>query len=163
MLSDDNKTISDVNYSSGFMKLLFKHFEWYAKEHNYSVIKLSDSDKNELKELKKLEVGADKYKTAVDGVAKLADRIIEIEKFEAEKEELAKNQKNNENEASLKIKQLANERQDRLIRNCIEGGKVVLGLGFAAWAFVASMNFEKEGTVTTLIGRGFINKLLHKN
>lgn len=51
MLSDDNKTISDVNYSSGFMKLLFKHFEWYAKEHNYSVIKLSDSDKNELKEL----------------------------------------------------------------------------------------------------------------
>ena len=121
---------------------------------------LREEFQNELKELKKLEVGADKYKTAVDGVAKLADRIIEIEKFETEKEELEKNQKNQDIENSLKIEQLASEKQDRLIRNCIEGGKVILGLSFAAWAFVASMNFEKEGTLTTEGGRSALKSLL---
>ena len=79
-------------------------------------------------------------------MTKIADRIIEIEKIEAEQ--------------ALKAKQAKDERKDRIVRNVIEGTKVVGGFGLAAWAFVASMNFEKEGTLTTQGGRSAINQLL---
>lgn len=113
---------------------------------------------DQLEELSKTEVGSEKYKIAVDGVTKLADRIIEIEKNEqdASLKEIART-----DESELKAEQLADERRDRLIRNVIEGVKVVGGLGVTAWAFVASMNFEKEGRLfSTEGGRSAMRSLL---
>ena len=112
---------------------------------------------NEIGGLEKLELGSDEYDSTVDGVCKLADRIIEIEKLESEK-----NEKNRQREidVNLKVDQIENEDRDRRIRNCIEGTKVIGGFGLAAWAFVASMNFEKEGTLTTEGGRSALRQLL---
>ena len=121
---------------------------------------LTEEFESELKELKKLKVGSDDYKIAVDGISKLADRIIEIDKFEAEKEETVKDQNNKDRETELKFSQLEADKKDRLIRNCIEGGKIVAGFGLAVWAFIASMNFEKEGTLTTEDGRSALRSLL---
>lgn len=98
------------------------------------------------KELGEAELMSEHYKSATDGMTKLADRIIEIEKLEAEQ--------------ALKEQQAKVEKRDRIVRNVIEGTKVVGGFGLAAWAFVASMNFEKEGTLTTQGGRSAINQLL---
>ena len=39
---------------------------------------LHDEIKAELEELSKLEVGSDKYETAVNGISKLMDRAIEM-------------------------------------------------------------------------------------
>lgn len=118
---------------------------------------LSEEFHNELKELRKLKVGTDEYRIAVEGVTKLADRIIEIEKNE---QEASIKEISRQDENELKAAQLEDEKRAQLIRNWIEGIKIVGGLGFAAWAFVASMNFEKEGTLTTEGGRNALRQLL---
>lgn len=114
---------------------------------------------DEIKELNKMEVGSDTYKTTVDGVTKLADRFIEIEKLEIDREFKASNQSIDEN---LKSAEMENEKKDRLIKNCLTGLSIITGVGLTVWGTVKSLKFEEEGTVTTIVGRGFINKLLPK-
>ena len=114
---------------------------------------------DEIKELNKMEVGSDTYKTTVDGVTKLADRFIEIEKLEIDREFKASNQSIDE---GLKLAEMENEKKDRLIKNCLTGLSIITGVGLTVWGTIKSLKFEEEGTVTTIVGRGFINKLLPK-
>lgn len=120
---------------------------------------LSEEIESEFKELKKMEVGSEQYKTAVDGITKLADRVIEIEKLEADT-----NEKKNArlSDSDFKQEQLRDEKKDRLIRNGIAAAGIVIPSVITIWGTVKSFQFEKEGTVTTIMGRGFINKLLPK-
>lgn len=113
----------------------------------------------ELERLKEVKPGTEEYKVAVDGVTKLLDRAIEIKKFDAETSEKAKIT-NIDN--GLKLQQMSDERKDRLIKNCIAIGGIVVPTLVTIWGTVKSIEFEKEGTITTIMGRGFINKLLPK-
>ena len=110
---------------------------------------------DELQALNEVEVGTDEYKASVDGVTKLLDRAIEIEKHEAEMKE-------REAERIAKNIQVAEEQKDRVVKNCISAGGVVLPLLVTIWGTLKSFKFEQDGTVTTIMGRGFINKLLPK-
>ena len=110
---------------------------------------------DELQALSVIEVGTDEYKSSVDGVTKLLDRAIEIEKHEAEMKE-------REAERIAKNIQVAEEQKDRVVKNYISAGGVVLPLLVTIWGTLKSFKFEKDGTVTTIMGRGFINKLLPK-
>ena len=110
---------------------------------------------DELQALNEIEVGTDEYKSSVDGVTKLLDRAIEIEKHEAEMKE-------REAERITKNIQVAEEQKDRVVKNYISAGGVVLPLLVTIWGTLKSFKFEKDGTVTTIMGRGFINKLLPK-
>ena len=110
---------------------------------------------DELQALTEIEVGTDEYKSSVDGVTKLLDRAIEIEKHEAEMKE-------REAERIAKNIQAAEEKKDRVVKNYISAGGVVLPLLVTIWGTLKSFKFEKDGTVTTIMGRGFINKLLPK-
>ena len=110
---------------------------------------------DELQALNEIEVGTDEYKSSVDGVTKLLDRAIEIEKHEAEMKE-------REAERIAKNIQVAEEQRDRVVKNYISAGGVVLPLLVTIWGTLKSFKFEKDGTVTTIMGRGFINKLLPK-
>lgn len=110
---------------------------------------------DELQVLNEIEVGTDEYKSSVDGVTKLLDRAIEIEKHEAEMKE-------REAERIAKNIQAAEEQKDRVVKNYIAAGGVVLPLLVTIWGTLKSFKFEQDGTVTTIMGRGFINKLLPK-
>ena len=110
---------------------------------------------DELQALNEIELGTDEYKSSVDGVTKLLDRAIEIEKHEAEMKE-------REAERIAKNIQVAEEQKDRVVKNYISAGGVVLPLLVTIWGTLKSFKFEKDGTVTTIMGRGFINKLLPK-
>lgn len=112
---------------------------------------------NQLEEVSKMEVGTEKYKITMDGVTKLADRIIEIEKCEAESDIAEETRVNNE---LSKAEELRIDKRDKIIRIVIEGVKVVGGFGLTAWAFVAAMNFEKEGVLTTEGGKAALRSLL---
>lgn len=118
---------------------------------------LIEEFEDEVKGLRTLQLGSEEYKVTVDGVTKLADRIIAIENHA---QEASAKQISQINENEVKATQLADDRRDKMIRNCIEGVKVVGGFALAAWAFVASMNFEKEGTLTTEGGRSALRQLL---
>ena len=120
---------------------------------------LMDAIETDFEELNKMEVGTDKYEKTINGLTKLVDRAIEMEKFDSEHKD-----KKNQLKADEKLKQvqMEEEKKDRLIRNCISVAGIVIPSILTVWGTLKSLKFEEEGTVTTLIGRGFINKLLPK-
>lgn len=120
---------------------------------------LHDEILNEFEELKKLGIGSDEYRTAVDGISKLLDRAIEYDKLDAECNE---NQLNRGFDEDYKLRQAEDEKQDRRIKNIITIVGIAVPSAITIWGTIKSLNFEKEGTVTTIMGRGFINKLLPK-
>lgn len=46
---------------------------------------LNEEIKNEFNDLKKMELGSETYKTTVDGLTKLVDRAIELERIDVSK------------------------------------------------------------------------------
>ena len=114
---------------------------------------------SEVEALGNLELGTEQYKTTVDGVTKLVDRALEIEKIDIEAEE---RERSREIETNLKIQQMEDDKKDRKVKNGIAIGSTLLGVVVTVWGTLKTLKFEEEGTVTTLMGRGFINKLLPK-
>lgn len=119
---------------------------------------LIDEFNDEMEEISKLQVGGSEHKQAVDSVTKLADRIIEIEKLEIESDEKIQ-ARIEENE--LRLQQLQDEKKDRKMKNGIAIGTGLLSLLAYGLAFIGSMNFEKEGTLTTQGGRDSLKKLFN--
>ena len=99
-------------------------------------------------DLAELDPSSKEYSAAVDSVTKLMDRAIEIEKIEA-------SETHNE-------KQMKEDRKSRLVKNCIDVGSIVLPLAVTIWGAKASFKFEETGTITTGIGRKFMDKLISK-
>lgn len=121
--------------------------------------KLHEEIARELDKLNGIEVGSEKYKTTVDGISKLMNQAVEIEKIGIESKDKAENLKN---DICLRTKQMSDEKRDRLIKNIISAVSIVITSGITIWGTYKTFQFEKEGTITTIIGRGFINKLLPK-
>lgn len=110
--------------------------------------KLHEELADELDFLRGMELGSEAYKVAVDGWTKLADRAIEMERLNSENAE--------------KERARDDERKDRWIRHGLTAVGIVLPVVVTIWGTVKSFEFEKEGTITTLMGKGFMNKLLPK-
>ncbi|WP_407450065.1 hypothetical protein [Fibrobacter sp.] len=121
--------------------------------------RLVDEIESEFEELESMEVGSDKYRNTVDGLTKLVDRAIEIKKIDAEQSEKIRAQNAEED---FKRQQMQEDKKDRWIRNGIAAAGVVLPTLVTVWGALKTFQFEETGTVTTSIGRGFINKLLPK-
>lgn len=120
---------------------------------------LYDEIATEFEKLSQLTPGSEEHKATADTLVKLMDRAIEIDKVDrdcAEKEEARKS------EELLKQQQLEDEKKDRLIKNILSIAGIALPLLVTIWGTKVSLEFEKEGTFTTIMGRGFINKLLPK-
>lgn len=120
---------------------------------------LREEIKNELGELSRMKVGDDEYKATVDGITKLVDRVIEFKKID---NDLIDKAEAREIETDLKMKELTDEKRNRFTQNCLTGLSIVSGVALTVWGTVKSIEFEKEGTITTIMGRGFIQKLLPK-
>lgn len=120
---------------------------------------LRDEIQNELEELGKCQLGTEEYRNRVDGATKLIDKAIEMERLNIEKEN---KEKDRELEKTLKTQQMEEERKDRKLRNGVAIAGIVIPAGITIWGTLKTFAFEKDESVTTLIGRGFINKLLPK-
>ena len=120
---------------------------------------LHEEIQNEFEELKKIEVGSDKYKTAVDGLTKLMDRAIEIDKLNVGAEERldARNI-----DAELRQEQLEADVKDRKVRNTISVLGIVIPTAVTIWGTLKSLKFEESGTITTNAGRNFMNRIFKK-
>lgn len=119
---------------------------------------LHEEIQSELEELSKIEVGSEKYKVAVDGVSKLMDRAIEIDKLNADAQEKIESR---ETELNLKLKQMEEDKKDRKARNTI----ALVGIGIPAavsiWGTLKTLKFEEVGTVTTLAGKEHLRKIFN--
>ena len=118
---------------------------------------LNEEIRSELDELKGCELGTEKYKTTVDGITKLMDRAIELEKVGLEAED---KRRKNEMDERLRLEEMKKEQKDRFVKNAISVAGILIPSVITIWGTIASFQFEEEGTVTTLIGKGFVNKLL---
>lgn len=103
--------------------------------------------------LHKMDVGTEEYKLTVDGVTKLADRIIAIEK--------------NERDAEMREWQLGNETEsinaqiktDRK-RNWVEVAKIAVPTIGAFTMGIISMKWEKLDTITSTAGKNALREIL---
>ena len=109
----------------------------------------------EFSKLSQMEVGTETYKTTVDGLTKLIEKVIEIDKNENDIQ-------TKKAEEAFKKQQIEDENKDRLVKNIIAAAGIVIPVGVTIWGTLMSFKFEEEGTITTIMGRGFINKLLPK-
>lgn len=103
---------------------------------------------DKFEDLSKLDPGSKEYAAVADSVTKLMDRRLEIEKIES-------------SEAQAE-KQMKEDRKTRLAKNLIDISAIVLPLAVTIWGAKASFRFEEEGTITTAIGRKFMDKLIKK-
>jgi hypothetical protein len=121
---------------------------------------LEEEVKSQLEGLKDIEMGTDEYKATVDGVVKLADRVIKIKELDYDASDKIDAR---ETEVAIKKQQMKEEKNDRIIRNGIAIAGIVIPTAVTIWGTIKSIKFEQEGTITTIMGRGFIQKLLpHK-
>ena len=120
---------------------------------------LQDEIKDELQGLSTLELGSDQYKVTTDGIAKLMDRAIEMDKLN---EELHERRANRNEDLELKYRQIDAEIRDRKIKNVITVAISGVGTVVTIWGTLKTLKFEEVGTVTTIAGRNFINNIFKR-
>jgi hypothetical protein len=103
---------------------------------------------NEFDKLSTLEPESKEHAVVVESIVKLMDRAIELDKLEES--------------ATHNEKKMHEEKVARLIKNLIDIGGVVLPLAVTVWGACVSFEFEKSDSVTTAIGRKFMDKLIKK-
>ena len=101
----------------------------------------------------------DEYKVAVDSIMKLLDRAIEMDKIDADREE---RKEIRESEEQSKKESAKDEKKHYIIDKIITVSGIVIPIVVTIWGTNKTLKFEETGTVTTIMGRGFINKLLPK-
>lgn len=118
-------------------------------------VMLNDEIKSELNELGKLEVGTEEYKIAVEGITKLMDRAIEINKINTDV------QYKMEIENGFKEKQMELDEKDRKVRNILTALGIILPTGVSIWGTLKTLKFEEVGTITTVAGKEHVRKLFN--
>ena len=120
---------------------------------------LNDEIVSEIENLNKVPLGSEEHKIAADALAKLLDKSIEMDKLDLEYQDKADSREAANN---LKRIEIEEEKKDRRVKNILTGVSVVGGFAVTIWGAIKSLEFEKTGTITTIMGRGFIQKLLPK-
>jgi hypothetical protein len=120
---------------------------------------LLEEIEDELNDLSGLNMGSEEYKVSVDGVTKLMDRAIEMQKIELESKD---KEIERENENQYRKEQAKMETVDRWLKHGTAIAAIVIPTAVTIWGTIKSLKFEEEGTITTIMGRGFITKLLPK-
>jgi hypothetical protein len=116
----------------------------------------------ELEVLESMETNSEDYKIMVEGLTKLIDRSMELEKIEISKAQEAEKIKNEAEKMKIEAEQAKTNKIFQWIGYGISAAGIVIPVAVTIWGTKVTLNFEKEGTVTTMMGRGFINKLLPK-
>lgn len=120
---------------------------------------LHNEIENEFNELSKLEVGTEKYNSAVDGIAKLVDRAIAIDKLNAE---MDTKHDDREIDTEFRTRQMDEEKKDRRVRNGIAVAGIVIPTAVTIWGTLKTLKFEEVGTVTTNAGREFMKRIFSR-
>lgn len=133
-----------------------------------------------LREMSNMDVDTDKYKAASDAVAKLTDRLDELDKStiqwseqtkedarqEAElklkREQFEHEKKVHEDDEALKKKQIKEERLKMVVNVVLTSLGIIVPAGVTIWATNKTLKFEETGTFTTAAARGLIPRLFSK-
>lgn len=120
---------------------------------------LEDEIRDEFEALRKIEVGSDTYRATVEGLTKLVDRKIEMDKAEVDaRERIIK--RNDDNE--FREMQFADDRKDRAIRNGLTAATLVVTTGTTIWGILKSLKieFKDNEMVTSTVGKELMKRVI---
>ena len=120
---------------------------------------LDEAIESGFEDLKGMTAGSKEYNLAVESIAKLIDKSNDIEQFYFESNEKFHGREFDE---AFKKTQAEKEDRDRKVRNGIAIAGIAVPSIITIWGTLKSFKFEQTGTITTIMGRGFVNKLLPK-
>lgn len=120
---------------------------------------LTEEIERQIGTLEDLEFGSDQESKCVGNVTKLLSELNEMNRIENDMKEKEESRKA---ENDLKLKQMSEEKFDHIVKNTLTGVSVIGGFILTVWGTKKSIEFEKTGTITTMAGRAFINKLFSK-
>lgn len=112
-----------------------------------------------IKDLGSMELGSDDYNKTVEGLTKLLSKYNDTIKLETDYYDLIERIEAAQKEHDLKVKEYKSERNDRIVKNVLTAVKIGGGFVILVWGTKATFEFEREGTVTTPVGRSFINEI----
>lgn len=120
---------------------------------------LEDEIRDEFEALRKIEVGSDTYRATVEGLTKLVDRKIEMDKVEVDARERVL-KRNDDNE--FKEMQLADDRKDRAIKNGLTVATLVITTGTTIWGILKSLKieFKDNEMITSTVGKELMKKVI---
>lgn len=124
---------------------------------------LQEEVEDQIRTLGHEDVGTEKYKTTVDGVTKLVDKVIELEKLEDSRLDKKDKKERQEYDAYIESEKMKSEKRGRFVSNCLTGLSIISSLALTVWGTYVSLEFEKEGTITTFAGRNMINSIFKRN
>ena len=99
----------------------------------------------------------DKKQTQLENDRKRMEFEEEIKRMQMDEEK-----KHRQFEQEIRERQMKEERTNRIVTAVMTGVGIVLPIVVTVWGTKKSFEFEKEGTITTIMGRGFVSKLLPK-
>ena len=97
------------------------------------------------KRMTELDPDSKEYEDVEEKYLKMVAQKLEIEKHEAS--------------VAQTEKQMKADRKDRVWRNIIEGGRVVLPLGVTVMGTLLAYTFEAKGVIPVSFGKKFVDKL----
>lgn len=105
-----------------------------------------------------IEMGTDEDRISTEGTAKLIQEYREVARLEIEREQKEKAQ---EQEYNLKVMQMENDRKDKMIDRGITIAGGIGSVAVLVWGTLKTFQFEKNGTVTSKVGKLFIESFRH--
>ena len=120
---------------------------------------LEEEIEMEFNELKSMNLGSDEHVETTNNVLKLVDRVIELEKMDADIDNKAESR---EVEAELKRELMNSEKKDKIVKNGLTLAGIVVPVCVTIWGTLKSLKFEETGTITTLSGKNFFNQIFKR-
>ena len=124
--------------------------------------KLDTEISSELSALSSFTIGTDEYKNAVESVSKLIDKRNEIDKLDLENDKYMLSERMETHRINREKTLNEYNEKDQLFKNLISISSILIPVFVTVWGTYKTLKFEETGTVTTIMGRGFINKLIPK-
>lgn len=116
-----------------------------------------------------IAVGSDEHKKAVDDVAKLADKLIELKRVDNEREKIEldkakmeadKNKADVEQQkVDLEREKMVEDRKSRFVQNVINVAGIVVPAGITVAGMVMMFLFEENGTITGGASRKVVDRI----
>lgn len=116
---------------------------------------LRDELNNEIHELSKAEFGSETYKVGANGVAQIADRVIELERIDIENQKLDIEQQ----KIDIENQKLDDDRKDRKYKNVIAFAGVAIPAVITVVGGIAMFVFEERGSITSQAGRKIVDRI----
>ena len=123
---------------------------------------LEEQIKGGLEGLGNLDMGSEEYKSASEAITKLIDREIELKKLDSANDDKRHQRLIEIKDRELDRKKYESDEKDRWVKNGLTAAGLIIPTIVTIWGTIKSFEFEEKGSITTIMGRGFINKLLPK-